>query len=108
MQAGGIIIAGDYIPRGYDVGCCLYAVNHDEDQFLDSYTFLLECWLPISSINSDEHHDVAVIKRGTSKSVWHGYYELMLKAWPRKSGRNINKDSLPEMIEWCRRIGHEV
>ena len=26
----------------------------------------------------------------------------------RKSGRSMNKNAIPEMIEWCRRIGYEV
>jgi len=26
----------------------------------------------------------------------------------RKSGRGMNKQAIPEMIEWCRRIGYEV
>lgn len=26
----------------------------------------------------------------------------------RRSGRGMNKDAIPEMIEWCRRIGYEV
>lgn len=26
----------------------------------------------------------------------------------RKSGRGMNKNAIPEMMEWCRRIGYEV
>lgn len=26
----------------------------------------------------------------------------------RKSGRGMNKQAIPEMIEWCRKIGYEV
>jgi len=26
----------------------------------------------------------------------------------RKSGRKLNEQAIPEMIEWCRRIGYEV
>lgn len=26
----------------------------------------------------------------------------------RKSGRGMNKQAMPEMIEWCRKIGYEV
>ena len=26
----------------------------------------------------------------------------------RKSGRGMNKNAIPEMIEWCQRIGYEV
>lgn len=26
----------------------------------------------------------------------------------RKSGRGMNKNAIPEMIEWCRKIGYEV
>jgi folylpolyglutamate synthase len=26
----------------------------------------------------------------------------------RKSGRGMNKQAIPEMIEWCHRVGYEV
>lgn len=26
----------------------------------------------------------------------------------RKSGRGMNQQAIPEMIEWCRKIGYEV
>jgi hypothetical protein len=26
----------------------------------------------------------------------------------RKSGRGMNKQAIPEMIEWCHKIGYEV
>ena len=26
----------------------------------------------------------------------------------RQSGRGMNKQAIPEMIEWCRKIGYEV
>ena len=26
----------------------------------------------------------------------------------RKSGRSLNQNAIPEMVEWCRRIGYEV
>ncbi len=26
----------------------------------------------------------------------------------RKSGRGMNKNAIPEMIDWCRRAGHDV
>lgn len=26
----------------------------------------------------------------------------------RKSGKGMNKQAIPEMIEWCRKIGYEV
>jgi folylpolyglutamate synthase len=26
----------------------------------------------------------------------------------RKSGRGMNKQAIPEMIEWCRKAGYEV
>ena len=26
----------------------------------------------------------------------------------RKSGRSLNQNAIPEMVEWCRRMGYEV
>lgn len=26
----------------------------------------------------------------------------------RKSGKGMNKQAIPEMLEWCRKIGYEV
>ena len=26
----------------------------------------------------------------------------------RKSGRSLNQNAIPEMVEWCQRIGYEV
>lgn len=26
----------------------------------------------------------------------------------RKSGRGMNKQAIPEMLEWCRKVGYEV
>ena len=46
IERGGAVIAGEYIPCGLDVGCCLYAVHHNEDLFPDSYIFSPERWLP--------------------------------------------------------------
>ena len=38
------LVAGEYFPSGYDVGCCLYAVHHIEAYFPDSFRFMPERW----------------------------------------------------------------
>ena len=60
VEDGGAVIAGDCIPAGYDVGCCLYAVHHNEDYFPDSYTFSPERWLQGESTVSNEWRALAI------------------------------------------------
>lgn len=59
VERGGAVIAGQYIPNGFDVGCCLYAVHHNEDLFPDSYAFSPERWLPGESDSSHERRELA-------------------------------------------------
>ena len=44
-EPGGITVAGEYIPAGYDVGCCIYAMHHNEVYFQDSFRFFPDRWL---------------------------------------------------------------
>lgn len=60
VERGGAIIAGEYIPHGYDVGSCLYAVHHNENYFPDSYAFIPERWLRGETAMSDEHYESAI------------------------------------------------
>ncbi len=50
-EAGGIHVDGEFIPEGYDVGTCIYAIHHNETYFPDSFTFAPERWLPSYSDN---------------------------------------------------------
>ena len=42
----GQYVDGIFIPGGYDVGTCIYAIHHNEDYFPTSFEFLPERWLP--------------------------------------------------------------
>jgi len=53
-QAGGAIIDGSFIPTGYDVGTCIYALHHREDYFPHSYTFWPERWIPGALVSPDQ------------------------------------------------------
>jgi cytochrome P450 len=41
----GITIDGHIIPRGYDVGTCIYAVQHNAEYFPDPFEYRPERWL---------------------------------------------------------------
>ena len=59
IENGGAMVAGDYVPASYDVGCCIYAIHHNEDYFPDSFTFSPERWLPTESSMSNERRELA-------------------------------------------------
>jgi len=59
VEKGGAVVAGQSIPAGYDVGCCLYAVHHNEEYFPDSYTFSPERWLSEDISISYERRELA-------------------------------------------------
>jgi cytochrome P450 len=42
---GGIIIDGEYIPPGVDVGSSLYSIHHTEDYFDDPWTYDPDRWM---------------------------------------------------------------
>lgn len=44
-EPGSLDVDGEYIPAGYEIGTCIYAVHHNEAYFPDSYNFLPERWL---------------------------------------------------------------
>ncbi len=44
-EPGGLHVDGQYIPEGYDIGTCIYAIHHNDAYFPDSYSFLPERWL---------------------------------------------------------------
>ena len=45
VEQGGVLVAGEYFPSSYDVGCCLYAMHHNEAYFPDSFRFMPERWI---------------------------------------------------------------
>ena len=51
VEAEGVQINDNYIPRGYDVGTSMYAIHHNEDYFPDSYTFRPERWIPNDAVS---------------------------------------------------------
>ena len=48
-ESGGLFVDGEFIPGGYDVGTCIYAIHHNEAYFPDSFAFIPERWLSSSS-----------------------------------------------------------
>ena len=60
VEQGGALVAGKYFPSGYDVGCCLYAVHHNESYFPDSFKFIPERWIEGERIASPEQRQSAV------------------------------------------------
>lgn len=46
VESEGQYVDGSFIPGGYDVGTCIYAIHHNEEYFPNSFEFLPERWLP--------------------------------------------------------------
>ena len=59
VEQGGALVAGEYFPCGYDVGCCLYAVHHNEAYFPDSFRFMPERWIESDLTISPEQRQLA-------------------------------------------------
>ncbi|KAF7881158.1 uncharacterized protein EAF02_007049 [Botrytis sinoallii] len=53
LRPGGITIDREFIPAGYDIGCAVYAVQHNEDYFPNSFEFQPERWM-VSEDNLQE------------------------------------------------------
>ena len=53
-QAGGAVIDGNFVPEGYDVGTCIYALHHCEYYFPQSYAFIPERWIPGAFVSPDQ------------------------------------------------------
>ena len=45
VTEGGIVIDGEYLPSGTEVGASLYSLHHNESAFPDSFVFRPERWL---------------------------------------------------------------
>ncbi|KAF5873426.1 putative cytochrome p450 family protein [Botrytis fragariae] len=45
VRPGGITIDGELVPAGYDIGCAVYAVQHNERYFRNSFEFQPERWI---------------------------------------------------------------
>ncbi|KAF2473640.1 cytochrome P450 [Lindgomyces ingoldianus] len=56
--SGGIVIDGQCIPEGVELGCSAYALHHNEEYFPDSFTFKPERWI-VSTDTSKESVDLA-------------------------------------------------
>ncbi|KAF1975779.1 cytochrome P450 [Bimuria novae-zelandiae CBS 107.79] len=42
---GGLVVDGQFVPPGIDVGCCIYALHHHPEYFEDPDTFIPERWM---------------------------------------------------------------
>jgi cytochrome P450 len=65
VRSGGIVIDGEYIPEGVDVGVSLYALHHNERISPDSYKFMPDCW-----IESDQNNKEVIERIRQSFSVF--------------------------------------
>jgi len=45
VEDGGACIDGHHIPAGYDIGTCIYSIQHSAANFADPFTFMPERWL---------------------------------------------------------------
>ena len=59
VQDGGVLVDGELFPSGCDVGCCLYALHHNEAYFPDSFTFAPERWITGESFVSKDQRERA-------------------------------------------------
>ena len=59
VEQGGSLVAGRNFPSGYDVGCCLYAVHHNETYFPNSFEFIPERWIESELAVSPEQRRLA-------------------------------------------------
>lgn len=41
----GVIIDGQVVPRGYDVGTCIYAIQHNPDYYPEPFEYRPDRWL---------------------------------------------------------------
>ena len=46
VESDCLIVDGHAIPKGCDVGSCIYSLHHNENYFPDSYSYRPERWLP--------------------------------------------------------------
>ena len=54
VESDCFVIDGHRIPKGCDVGSCIYALHHNEKYFPDSYAFRPERWLPVTQFQDPE------------------------------------------------------
>ncbi|KAL9117878.1 MAG: hypothetical protein Q9187_005578 [Circinaria calcarea] len=57
-QEGGAVVDGDFVPAGYDVGTCIYAIHHCERYFPNAHAFTPERWIA-GGLVSPEQLEVA-------------------------------------------------
>ncbi len=51
---GGLIVDGEFVPGGHDIGTSIYAIHHNEAYFPDSFAFIPERWIPGSGLEPSE------------------------------------------------------
>ena len=71
---GGIVVDGEWLPEGTDVGVPHYAIHHDERYFPDSFTYKPERWIgrdrkndARSSISTEDFEERLAGHRGTEE-----------------------------------------
>lgn len=54
VEPEGQNVDGEFVPGGYDVGTCIYAIHHNEEYFPNSFEFLPERWLPGFGLSEEQ------------------------------------------------------
>lgn len=54
VEPEGQNVDGEFVPGGYDVGTCIYAIHHNEEYFPHSFEFLPERWLPGFELSKEQ------------------------------------------------------
>ena len=50
----GLVVDGEFVPGGYDIGTSIYAIHHNEAYFPISFAFIPERWIPGSGQEPSE------------------------------------------------------
>ena len=53
VREGGLVVDGQFVPEGYDVGCSIYCLHHNEECYPNSFVFNPDRWI-VSETNSRE------------------------------------------------------
>ena len=51
---GGLLVDGEFVPGGHDIGTSIYAIHHNESYFPNSFAFIPERWIPGSGVEPSE------------------------------------------------------
>lgn len=59
VESEGVIIDGDYVPAGCDVGTAIYSIHHNPTYFPDPFAFRPARWMVGADASTKEEVDIA-------------------------------------------------